>query len=195
METVNVDVAHTIRKTAAMPKLTKVELLSQLENVKNNYILGLASVSVLSESFAANHLRQSHCAFGTYVVEFRQVAALLESKLDREMALKEFTTMLIRGLLKESFETVLAYAKSNQQSAKLKAQPWFQFFRLIRNCVSHNFHFEFGDYDKALLPVSWDGRTIDVSLNDKPLEIAFLGYEGVWDLFSEIDDFANDLLT
>ena len=183
------------RKTVAMQNLTKVELLSQLENVKNNYILGLASVSVLSESFAVHHLRHSHCAFGAYVVEFRQVAALLESKPDREMALKEFTTMLIRGLLKESFETVRAYAKSNQQGAKLKAQPWFQFFRLIRNCVSHNFHFEFTDDDKKLLPVSWHGITIDKNLDGQPLEIAFLGYDGVWDLFSELVKFANTQLT
>lgn len=195
MESVNVDSEHTIRKTVAMPKLTKVELLSQLENVKNNYILGLASVSVLSESFAANHLRQSHCAFGTYFVEFRQVAALLESKPDREMALKEFTTMLLRGLLKESFETVRAYAKSSQQRAALKAQPWFQFFRLIRNCVSHNFHFEFTEDDKKLLPVSWHGRTVDKNLDGKPLEIAFLGYDGVWALFSELVNFADTQLT
>ena len=152
-------------------------------------------MSVLSESFAANHLRQSHCAFGTYVVEFRQVAALLESKPDREVALKEFTTMLLRGLLKESFETVRAYAKANRQSAKLKAQPWYQFFRLIRNCVSHNFHFELRDSDKELLPVSWHGRTIDESLDGKPLEIAFLGYDGVWDLFSELVMFADSQLT
>lgn len=178
-----------------MPKLTKVELLSQLENVKNNYIIGLASVSVLSESFAVNHLRQSHCTFGAYVVDFRQVAALLESRPDREMALKEFTTMLIRGLLKESFETVRAYAKSNRQSAKLRAQPWFQFFRLIRNCVSHNFHFEFSDDDMKLLPVSWRGVTIAKNLHGKPLEIAFLGYDGMWDLFSELVSFANDQLT
>lgn len=178
-----------------MPKLTKVELLSQLENVKNNYILGLASVSVLSESFAANHLRQSHCTFGAYVVDFQQVAELLESRPDREIALKEFTTMLIRGLLKESFETVRAYAKSNRQSAKLKAQPWFQFFRLIRNCVSHNFHFEFTDDDVKLLPVSWRGVTIEKDMQSKPLEIAFLGYDGVWDLFSELVQFANDQLT
>jgi hypothetical protein len=178
-----------------MPKLTKVDLLSQLENVKNNYILGLASVSVLSESFAANHLRQSHCTFGAYVVDFQQVAELLESRPDREIALKEFTLMLMRGILKESFEVVRAYAEANQQYAKMQAQPWFHFFRLIRNCVSHNFHFEFTKSDKKQLPISWRGRTIEESLDDKPLEIAFLGYDGMWDLFSELVSFSNDQLT
>jgi len=178
-----------------MTSITKVELLSQIENVKNNYILGLSAISVLSEPFSVEHLQKSHCIFGGYVVDFRQVATLLANDNDRNIALKEFTTMLIRGLLKESFEIVRAYAKSSRQSAKFKAQPWFQFFRLIRNCVSHNFHFDFRESDKGLLPVSWRGRTIDASLDHQPFEIAFLGYDGVWDLFSELVLFVDEQLT
>jgi len=175
--------------------ITKVELLSQIENVKNNYILGLASISVLSEPFAAKHLRKTRCVFGEYFVDFHQVATLLANDVDRSIALKEFTTMLIRGLLKESFEIVRAYTKATQQSQKFKAQSWFQFFRLIRNCVSHNFCFEFSKSDKDLLPVLWHGRKIDNSLDHQPLEIPFLGYDGVWDLFSELMLFVNEHLT
>ena len=178
-----------------MKNITKFELLSQIENVKNNYILGLASISVLSEPFARNHLRKTRCIFGGYFVDFHQVATLLANDVDRGIALKEFTTMLIRGLLKESFEIVRAYTKATQQSQKFKAQSWFQFFRLIRNCVSHNFRFEFSESDKDLLPVLWRGRKIDNSLDHQPLEIAFLGYDGVWDLFSELMVFVNEDLT
>ena len=177
-----------------MKSITKAELLSQIENVKNNYILGLSAISVLSEPFAAEHLRRSNCVFGGYVVDFHQVATLLADSTDRSLALKEFATMLIRGLLKESFEIVRTYTKSTQQSTKFKAQSWFHFFRLIRNCVSHNFHFEFRESDKKLLPVSWGGRTIDNSLDHQPLKIAFLGYDGVWDLFSELMLFVDEHL-
>ncbi len=61
--------------------------------------------------------------------------------------------------------------------------------------MSHNFHFEFTDDDVKLLPVSWRGVTIEKDMQSKPLEIAFLGYDGVWDLFSELVQFANDQLT
>lgn len=78
-----------------MKNITKFELLSQIENVKNNYILGLASISVLSEPFARNRLRKTRCIFGGYFVDFHQVATLLANDVDRSIALKEFTTMLI----------------------------------------------------------------------------------------------------
>lgn len=178
-----------------MKKLTKDELHSQIQNVKNNYILGLSAISVLTEPFAPEHLKNSHCTFGEYIVDFNQVANLLANGSDRSIALKEFATMLIRGLLKESYEIVRAYTKSSQQGAKFRAQPWFQFFRLIRNCVSHNFHFEFSDSDKDLLPVTWRGRVIDDTFDRQPLEISFLGYDGVWALFSELMQFVDEQLT
>ena len=177
-----------------MKKLTKVELLSQIENVQNNFILGLSAISVLSEPFAVAHLQKSNCVFGKHVVDFHQVASLLVNVTDRNSALKEFTTMLIRGLIKESYEVVNAYTKSTQQREEFRKQPWFQFYRLIRNCVSHNFHFDFRKSDKKMLPVSWRGKIIDSSLDQQSLDISFLGYDGVWELFSDLKSFVNEQL-
>lgn len=178
-----------------MKNLTKIELLAQIENIKNNYVLGLAAISVFSEPFAIKHLQNSNCAFGGYIIDFIHVSALLDKETDRNIALKEFMNMLIRGLIKESFEVVRTYAKSTQQSEKFRGQQWFQFFRLIRNSVSHNFCFQFGDFDKKILPVSWRGRTIEKHMEGQPLEVKFLGYEGVWELFFELAQFVDIQLT
>ena len=177
-----------------MVNLNKNDLIAQLENVKNNYFMGLAAISLMSESFAIKHLKQSTCNFGSYSISFHPLASLLAVELDKRIAMKEFTTMLIRGLLKESYEIVKFYVETNAQADKFKSQDWFHFYRLIRNAVSHNFHFDFGKFDKTLLPISWNGRIIDITLNEKPLEIAFLGYDGIWELFSDLKKFADHRL-
>lgn len=98
--------------------------------------------------------------------------------------------MLLRALLKESFELVRDYSERTKQDALFRSQPWYQFARMIRNCISHNFHFHFTPHDLRHLPATWNGRTIDALLDKKPLAIAFLGYDGTWELFRELEEFA-----
>jgi len=174
--------------------LSKPELLGQLTNCQNNYLLGLAAMSLFAEPAALDHLRKSHASFGGYTVPFDQVAHMLASEADRQVAIKEFLTMLLRALLKESFELVRDYATNSKQDSLFRSQPWYQFARIIRNCVSHDFHFRFTAHDHKLLPVSWKGRTITSALDGQSLPIAFLGYDGAWELFCELERFAVSTL-
>lgn len=173
---------------------TKQELLDQLTNAKNNYVLGLAAISLFAEPLALEHLSKSSAAFGTYTVPFDQVSKLLDNKADRDIAVKEFLTMLLRALIKESFELIKEYSYETSQSALLKGQPWFQFARMIRNCISHNFQFEFNAYDKGLLPVAWNGKTIVLAQDGQLLPLSFFGYVEAWELFSEFNAFAGSTL-
>lgn len=168
----------------------KSDLLIQIENARNNYLLGLAAMSLLMSSSASEHLRISHASFDGYIVPFDQVAALLESESDKQIALKEFFKMLLRALIKESYELILGYAKATKQKDHFRSQQWYHFARLIRNCVSHDFHFRFEPADLKVLPATWNGRTIEASMHSKPLPISFLGYGGAWELFAELEQFA-----
>lgn len=170
---------------------TKQELLGQLANAQNNYVLGLAATSLFTEPLALEHLSKSNAAFGTYNVPFDQVSKLLDNKQDRDIAVKEFLTMLLRAIIKESFELIKDYSDETNQSALFKGQPWFQFARIIRNCISHNFQFEFTPYDKGLLPVAWKGKTITLALDGQPLPLSLFGYVEAWELFSEFKAFAG----
>lgn len=174
--------------------MTKKELLSQLENAKNNYILGLAAISLFSNEKVYHVLEESHASFGTYTVEFKQVKNLLMKPADRDIAVKEFLTSQIRALIKESFELIKNYCDETKQDSKVKAEPWYQFARMIRNCLSHNFKFEFRAYDKGLLPVSWKSRTIDVLMDGTYLELKFFGYIETWELFYEYQTFVDNKL-
>ena len=46
--------------------MTKAELLSQLENAKNNYILGLAALALFANEESYPILEKSSCKFGSY---------------------------------------------------------------------------------------------------------------------------------
>jgi hypothetical protein len=173
---------------------TKQELLGQLTNAQNNYVLGLAATSLFTEPLALEHLTKSHAVFGTYNVPFDQVSKLLDNRQDREIAVREFLTMLLRALIKESFELIKDYSNDSNQSALLKGEPWFQFARIIRNCISHNFLFEFNAHDRSHLPVSWKGKTITLALDGQPLSLSMFGYVEAWELFSEFKVFAESTL-
>lgn len=175
--------------------MTKKELMSQLENAKNNYILGLSAISLFSNEKVYPILEESHAKFGTYTVEFKQVKNLLMKPADRDIAVKEFLTSQIRALIKESFELIKNYCDETKQDSKFKTEPWYQFARMIRNCLSHNFKFEFRKYDKSLLPVSWNTRTIDAAMEGKHLELKFFGYVETWELFTEYQDFVANRLS
>ena len=154
--------------------MTKTELLSQLENAKNNFILVLASTSLFSNEKTYPILDESTCKFGKYSIEFKQVANMMKKESDRNIACKEYVNMGLRILIKETFELVKDYSKETQQKHTFESQSWFQFARIIRNCLSHNFKFQFNDYDKTLLPISWKNKTIDVSFDNTPLQLSFL---------------------
>lgn len=180
----------------ALQELTvqsKNDLIGQLTNARNNYVLGLAALSLFTSAEALEHLKKSNVTFGGYTVEFAQVARLLENKEDRETATREFVTMLLRALVKESFEMIKDYCENTNQSAAMKSQPWYQFARLIRNCISHNFNFEFNPCDKRVLPVTWNSRIITIAHDGQPLPLSFFGYVEAWEIFKEFDTFASAL--
>jgi hypothetical protein len=79
-------------------------------------------------------------------------------------SLEEYLRYTRRNLLKESYEVVQAYCRTTSQLPEFKAQEWHGFSRLMRNCVSHDLHFNFRPYDLSLLPVNFLGVTIDSGL-------------------------------
>ncbi len=174
--------------------MNKSELLSQLENAKNNFILVLASTSLFSNEKIYPILEESNCKFGTYSIQFKQVAEMMKKENDRNIACKEFINMGLRILIKETFELIKDYSRETQQKQIFESQQWFQFARIIRNCLSHNFKFQFNNHDKSLLPISWKNRTIDISLANTHLQLSFFGYVEAWELFDEMNLFVKNAL-
>ena len=75
--------------------MNKEELLNQLNHTKNNFIIGLAALSIFKSGQAIPLLERHAAAFGDYTVTFDQVAELLRKTPDRGIALSEYNKMLI----------------------------------------------------------------------------------------------------
>lgn len=65
---------------------------------------------------------------------------------------------------------------STGQLDKLKAEPWLSFWRILRNCFAHDMLFNFIPAERALLPVTWAGVTIDLSMKGKLLTHGNMSY-------------------
>ncbi len=91
-------------------------------------------------------------------------SALVETKRNANRA-------LTRNLFKESFRITESYCGSSSQLNALKAEGWFEFARIVANCLSHNFRLEFRPYDLTCLPVSYNGVTIDSSFDGQPISM------------------------
>ena len=65
--------------------------------------------------------------------------------------------------LRDLLETTKDYCQSTGQDALLKRQNWYQFWRIVRNCFSHDSILRFRKNDKKYLPVTWNGLTLDES--------------------------------
>ncbi|MHA1703926.1 MAG: hypothetical protein ACTSWK_16855 [Promethearchaeota archaeon] len=174
--------------------MNKKEFLSQLENAKNNFILVLASVSLFSNDKSLGELGKSNCSFGTYSLSFKQVENMMRNLKSKEIACNEFLKMGVRALIKESFELIKDYLKNTNQLDKFTKQDWYQFARILRNCLSHECKFRFNDYDKSLLPVGWKNKIINLDLDDTFLQLSFFGYVDAWELFNEMNLFVKDFL-
>ena len=95
------------------------------------------------------------------------------------------------SLAKDAFELTRRHCKDAGRMAEMRAEPWYQFARLIRNYLAHKFLFEFNSHDIRLLPVTWRGRTITAAMNGEELPVAIFGWSEAWALFIDIRTFAE----
>ncbi|MCD4679837.1 MAG: hypothetical protein K8S00_05565 [Bacteroidales bacterium] len=164
---------------------------AQFAHIKNNYILGMAAIVLFKDSHTIDILRGSVSEFGQYKVNFNQVSEMLRG--GGEDSIREFFLVQFRALIKDSFEALKSYCIETNQLRSFKDEPWYHFIRIIRNCLSHNYKFMFSAFDKTILPISWNGITIDISLNKQPMQLSLLNFVKAWELVLEFEDFIGRL--
>lgn len=170
----------------------KNDLVSRMENIKNNFILVMAAISLFYDKRSYPILNESKISFGTNSIDFKQVADMMKNENNRKITCDEFGKMGLRILTKESVRLIEDYCKKSGQLSKLKSQTWWQFARIISNSISHNFIFEFRPGDKKELPVTWNNKTIDLSMDNTLIgTLSLFGYSDAWKLFEEMNLFVK----
>lgn len=173
---------------------SKTELITQVENSKALYVLGLGSICLLGHTDAPNLLRSSHVEFGGQKQTFKNMATQLENPRDRQWILEDLHKVFLRSYIRETFEIIMDYCKKTSQLDLMKQQLWFNFSRLIRNCLAHNFKWIFKKNDKSLLPITLRTNTIELAMEGQPLTMAFFNQSHAWNLHTDMSIFVKNVL-
>jgi len=175
--------------------MSKQILQKKLRVVQNNFILVYAASRLFCEPRVLHILETLGTGnLGRFHMRFNDIAAFLKEDISKREKNNEFVKMGIRMMLKEPFELIKDYCNLTNQISLFKKQEWYHFARLLRNCVSHNFRFIFDDRNKRLLPVSYKGKIIDISMENTDMHLSFFGQSDIWELFCEMSSFVDDVL-
>jgi hypothetical protein len=137
-----------------------------------------------------------HSAFEAVVIYkyptgFQPSLQLLKNKKKLIHSIDQLYLTIVRTAVTESFELTRDYCRKSNQIKNLKAQNWYTVFRLIRNALNHNFHFEFSPKDLKELPATWNSITLDARLHEKELTQALLPPSVAIEWLGELDEFIS----
>lgn len=175
--------------------MTKKDLLGIFRTCHNNCKLVYATMVLFGhEDMADFYTRWSASLNLSKPYDEIDILALLHDRNILKRAIGQLYDTVHRSALKELFEITELYCKETNQQTVLTAQPWYQFWRILRNCFSHDFRFHFNKYDKSQLPVSWSGVTLDMSLEGKNLTHGAFPREKMLKFLEEMREFVDKKL-
>jgi hypothetical protein len=113
---------------------------------------------------------------------------------DFDNAALEFIKLHLRTFVTESFEKIRQFCEEQNESTSLKRQSWYQFARMVRNSLKHNQRWNFNKYDLSLLPIDWNGKFIDSTMNNQEMTWSFFDSFDALELWDEIFSFAERVI-
>jgi len=173
--------------------MTKSELLGIYRTSLNHIQLTYASLVLWSYPDTPDFFDSLHQEMPELPNFYPGLSGFLHDEVAMRIACEELYASAHRAALKDLFALTKLYCHETGQMPKLKGQPWFQFWRIVRNCFAHSMKFNFNPDEKAQLPVSWSGVTIDLSMNGQSLTHGQFSYEKLRELINTAYNFlANE---
>ncbi len=172
---------------------TKKPPVSQLDNVRNTLLLGLAAIMLFSIEDTPPMLENSSCCFGRNTLCFDQVATILKNSKDKKLALDEFIKMLYRSFVQEAVFVVEDYCRKKSQSNLLHQQPWYPFAKAINCCLVNGLKFDMDSAANDHMPIRWRDKLITEDMCGQSLQSAFFDFDDAWDLVEEMRIFVDSL--
>jgi hypothetical protein len=124
--------------------MTKIEALELINGVRISFLWGMFINKAAEKEVEA--LRGAMCgkAFGfeiddkiAHALDLSFLANVLGNAEDRRVIIGNLGVMLRNDLVRMSHEIACMYTEDTGQFDLYRAQPWFQFARVLRNVVSH----------------------------------------------------------
>ena len=169
--------------------MTKSDLLGIYRTSLNHIQLTYASLVLWSYPDTPDYFDVLYQELQDIPRPFPRISVLVRDEKAMRIACEELYESAHRAALVNLLPQTKLYCHETGQLAKLKAQPWFQFWRVLRNCVAHDMRFNFNASERALLPIAWSGVTITISMNNKLLTHGLLSREKIRELVESAQAF------
>lgn len=179
---------------------TKEQLLTQLHNCKALYVTGLASLCLMGHPSAPDLLDDEK---NTYVMinDYRQTfhGQVKHLREDKEFLLQSLHNLYLRALICESYELISEYCDKTKQYELLKSEKWYLPLRLVRNCITHSFRWNFDRLSKKekkeiKFPITYRSLCISRDFQDQPLSFDKFNWVHIWNIHIDIMRFVEEKL-
>ena len=184
------------------------QLLNHLKLIRSNFSFGLLFWALLRDPKTAEGLQVHQVVVkpdGIYAIPPGKRMHIPEGesyytlelggpkKKDFKHASIEFVKLHLRVFVVETFEKLKTHCDAIGQDSAFKACNWYQFARMIRNSLTHDQNWRFNKYDKSVLPVSWNGKTINLTMDDTEMTWEFFDPYDAIELSDEMYEFAKSV--
>jgi len=175
--------------------MTKDHLLGLYRTKLNHIQLTYASLMLWVYPDTPRLFAVLYAEMSGFPKPFPNLLALLNDDTAMRIVCEELYDSAHCSAIKELFSLTKFYCHHTGQSQTLKSQPWFHFWQILRNCWSHDMTFNFNPHEKMLLPVTWSGVTLDISMNGQYLTHGRCSREKLFELLETAQSYVADQLT
>jgi hypothetical protein len=186
-------------------RFSKAQVMEEFERQDRSYRLAILATHWLQGGTqftpsAIDEARGLQMKMTDRWISYSDLADLLDQIPARFAITTDFALNQLHALLRAPFELLTDYCADVSRAEpewqllrQLKSTDWYEFARIIRNTISHNFRFHFTERDKARLPISWRGISLTADLQGKPLTYESFWHNSGYELFLAMRDFAEEL--
>lgn len=175
--------------------MIKDNLLGLYQTKQNQIELAYASLILWSYPDMPRFFDELHTKMDDFPRFFPNVSSFIHNNGAMRIACEELFDSAHRSAIKELLSLTNHYCHNTGQLQTLKSQPWYEFWRILRNCWSHDMTFNFNSNEKALLPIAWSGVSIDLSMNGNYLTHGQCSREKLRELIKTANNFVAEKLT
>lgn len=165
--------------------MDKNYLIGQINVVKNNFVLGIAAATLLTEDRARVHLDSGWIKFDDIKIDF---PGLKEWIKDNQKEILNLLSSHFRLLIGDSLEFILAYCGATKQREKLEQKDWYLFAKKLRTIFFHGGKIGCRNHAEE---VTWQKVEITKAMNGHYLSYNILPHKIVWFLFTEMEKFVQ----
>jgi hypothetical protein len=186
-------------------RFAKMEVLEWFDRQERSYRLAILCTHWIRgtaryKPSASEEAKGLQMAVRGRFISYADLAAGLEQQHSRDVLASDFALTQLYALICSPFEILRDYCEDYDKLhptrfllKEMKDAAWYEFTRIIRNALSHNFHFHFNEHDKKMMPISWNSITISKEMEGHPITYESLWHKSGYELFLEMREFANVL--